>query len=119
MKRMFLAAGLAVFTAAGVARAEDTVETLKPQALEACKAEVGPDAPGGADKLCGCMVDNIVTVFGDDAASMLKIVVNKLNPSDIPEIAALLGVSEDEAKAFVEKADANMNKVQEACMPAQ
>ena len=69
------------------------------------------------DKLCGCMVDNIVTVCGGDAVKMLKIVVAGLNPSQTAEIAALLGVSEEEAKAFVQAADEKMDKVQEACEP--
>lgn len=116
MKRLMVTAALAAFAFAGAAYADD-VEGLKAQAVETCKKEVG-DMPDG-DKLCGCMIDNIVTAFGDDAEKMLKVLAANLNPSDTAEIATLLGISEDEAKSFVEAADEKMDKVQEACMPAQ
>ena len=119
MIRILTAAALTALAFGGLARAEDTVESLKPQALESCKKEVGNgDMPAAdVDKVCGCMVDNIVTVFGADAVKMLKIVVAGLNPSQTAEIAALLGISEEEAKAFVQAADEKMDKVQEACEP--
>ena len=117
MRLMIAAAAAALLMMS--ARAEDTVDTLKPAALETCKKEMGDGTPNAElDKLCGCMVDNIATVFGDDAAKMLKIVAANLNPSDTAEIAKLLGISEDEAKAFVTVADEKMDEVQKACMPS-
>jgi len=120
MKRFVVAAAFAAFAFSVSARAEDTVDTLKPQALEACKKEVGDGTPNAEiDKLCGCMVDNIVTVFGDDAVKMLKVISAGLSPSQVPEVAAALGISEDEAKAFISSADEKMDKVQQACVPAE
>lgn len=117
MKLMMVAAAVAMLMMPALA--EDTVDTLKPQALETCKKEMGDGSPNPElDKMCGCMVDNIVTVFGDDAAKMLKVVAANLNPSDIAEIAKLLGITEDEAKAFVAVADEKMDEVQKACMPS-
>jgi hypothetical protein len=125
MKRITMMAAFAVLAFSAPAFADEASD-LKPQALEACKKEMGFDAtnPGNpanaeTEKLCGCMVDNIVTVFGDDAAKMLKLINAGLNPSQTAEIATTLGISEDEAKAFVEVADAKMNDVQKACMPAE
>ncbi len=115
MKRFIAAAAFAAFAFAAPALADDTVEGLKTQALETCKKEVG--AAPETDKLCGCMVDNIVTVFGDDAPKMLKILAANLNPSDTAEIAKLLGVSEDDAKTFITAADEKMDKVQDVCVP--
>lgn len=120
MKRFVIAAAFAAMAFSVAARAEDTVDSLKPQTLEACKKEVGDGTPNAeVDKLCGCMVDNIVTVFGDDAVKMLKVIAAGLSPSQVPEIAAALGISEADAKAFIEVADQKMDKVQEACMPAE
>ena len=120
MKRFVAAAAFAAIAFSVSAHAEDTVDTLKPQALEACKKEVGDGTPNPEmDKLCGCMVDNIVTVFGDDALKMLKVIAAGLSPSQVPEVAAALGISEDEAKAFIASADEKMDKVQEACIPAE
>lgn len=116
MKHLVFAAAAAL-ALAGAAYAE-TADDLKPAAVEACKKQAGDGTPNpDVDKLCGCMVDNIVTVFGDDAMSMLKVVTANLNPSDTAEIAKLLGVSEDEAKTWVAGANEKMDKVQEACMP--
>lgn len=118
MKRLMIAAALAAFAFAGPALAEDTVETLKPQALENCKKMMGGDtANPETDKMCTCMVDSVVTVFGDDAAKMLKILTTDLNPSDTAEIAKLLGITEAEAEAFVKVADEKMDEVQKTCMP--
>lgn len=118
MKRLLVAAAIAAMALSVSARADDTVDGLKTQALETCKKEMGDGTPNAeVDKVCGCMVDNIVTEFGDDASKILKIIGSSLNPSDTPEIAKLLGVSEDEAKAFVTAADEKMDKVQDVCMP--
>ena len=116
MKRILVAAAFAAVAFSVSARAEDTVETLKPQAVETCKKLMGDgSANAEVDKMCGCMADNIVTVFGDDAVKMLKILAANLEPSDVAEIAKLLGISEDEAKAFITVADENMDKVMNAC----
>lgn len=118
MKRLMVTAVLAGMAYAAPALADETVDSLKAPAVEACKKEVGGGTPSAeTDKLCVCMVDQIVTVFGDDAATMLKIVTANLQPSDTAEIAKLLGVSEEEAKTFVAAADEKMDSVQSACMP--
>ncbi len=118
MKRILVAATFAALAFSVSARADDTVDGLKAAAAETCKKEMGDGTPNAElDKLCGCMVDSIVTVFGDDAAKMLKVVGANLNPSDTAEIAKLLEITEDEAKAFVTAADEKMDKVQEACLP--
>ena len=117
MKTGFITAALAVFAFAGPALADD-VAALKASALETCKKEMGgAGANPDVDKVCGCMIDNIVTVYGDDADEMLKIIAANLNPSDTAEIAKLLGITEDEAKAFVTVADEKMDQVMKACMP--
>jgi len=115
MKLLILAAPLVALALCVPAQADDTAD-LKPQAVEACKKSLGTEMPD-SDTLCVCMVDTIVNVFGADAATMLKIVIAGFNPSDTAEIAALLEISEDEAKAFVTAADEKMDKVQDACMP--
>ncbi len=119
MKRLMMTAALAAFALAGAANAQESIDELKPKAVEACKTEMEGAPVEDISKLCGCMVDNIVTVFGDDADEMLKVVISGLNPGQTAEIAALLGVSEAEAKAWVEAADERMDKVQEACVPAE
>ncbi len=117
MKRMMIATALAAFAFVGPALADD-IEALKGPALETCKKEMGGgEANPELDKVCGCMIDNIVTVYGDDADEMLKIIGANLNPSDTAEIAKLLGITEDEAKAFVKVADEKMDEVQKVCMP--
>ena len=116
MKLMMVAAAVAMLMMPALA--EDTVDTLKPQALETCKKEMGDGSPNPElDKMCGCMVDNIVTVFGDEAGEMLQVLAANLNPSDTVEIAKLLGISEDEAKTWVTAADEKMDEVQKTCMP--
>ena len=118
MKRFMMTAALAAFAFAGAASAQD-IDALKAEAVGACKKEMDGAPVGDIDKLCGCMVDNIVTVFGDDADEMLKVVISGHSPGDTAEIAALLGISEEEATAFVKTAEERMSKVQEACVPAE
>lgn len=121
MNKLMLAAGFAALAfAAGTARAEDTVESLRQPVIDVCKTQMGDAAPGGdADKACTCMVDAIIKDFDADALSMLKILNAGLNPSQVAEIAALLGLTEEEAKAFIEKADDKMDAVQETCTPSE
>ncbi|MFT3811568.1 MAG: hypothetical protein QM698_16775 [Micropepsaceae bacterium] len=119
MKKTVAAAAFALFALAVPAQADDTVDSLKSQALETCKKEMsGGEANAEVDKVCGCVVDNIVTAFGEDAPRMLKILGANLNPSDVAEIAKLLGMSEAEAKTFVEAADEKMDTVMDTCMPS-
>jgi len=117
MKRLMMSAALVAMTFAISARAEETIDAQKAAALETCKKEMGGEANPETDKMCTCMVDNIVTVFGDDAGEMLQVLAANLNPSDTVEIAKLLGISEDEAKTWVTAADEKMDEVQKTCMP--
>jgi hypothetical protein len=120
MKKFILAAGFAALAAAGAARAEDTVESLRQPVIDVCKTQMsGESVAGDADKVCTCMVDGVIKDFGADALSMLKILNAGLNPSQIAEIAALLGITEEQAKAFVDMADDKMNTLQESCMPSE
>ncbi len=121
MNKLMLAAGFAALAfAAGTARAEDTVESLRQPVIDVCKTQMGSEEVGGdADKVCTCMVDAIIKDFDADAVSMLKILKAGLNPSQVAEIAALLGITEDQAKAFVDMADDKMDAVQESCMPSE
>jgi hypothetical protein len=116
MTRVLMMAALAALVFGAEAQADDVVDSLKAPAVEACKKDVGTEMPD-ADKLCACLVDSIVTEFGDDAATMLKIVTAGFQPDDSAEIAKLMGVSEDEAKTFISAAEEKMDAAQQACIP--
>lgn len=100
----------------GAARAEETVESLRPAVIEYCSANIGKDAgPSGAEAACTCMADGIVTDFGDDALAMMRIINARLDPSQVKEIAALLGITEKQARAFVEMAEPKIEAIQQRC----
>ncbi len=118
MKRLWgMAALAALLTTAAPARAEDTTASLRQPAIDWCKGSVGAEAPPkGADATCACFIDGIITSFGDDAVRMLKVLVANLNASQVAEIAKLLDISEEEAKAFVAMANEKIDPIQETCM---
>ena len=100
----------------GMARAAETIESLRPGVEAYCRANIGKDAgPKGADAACKCMVDGIVTDFGEDALAMMKIITARLDPSQVKEIARLLGIPEKQARAFVEMAAPKMEAIQTRC----
>lgn len=111
--RMILAAGALVLTAP--AFAEDTTASLRQPAIDACVGgEASADGPG--TNACTCMIDKIIADFGDDALPMLKIVAANLQPSQEAEIAALLGITVEEAKVLVKRLDEKMDPVMGACL---
>ncbi|BCW88232.1 hypothetical protein sos41_13700 [Alphaproteobacteria bacterium SO-S41] len=117
MKHLFGMAAVAALLAFAPARAEDTAQSLRQPAIDWCKGSIGDDAPPkGADATCTCMIDAIIVSFGDDAVKMLRILIANLNESDIAGIAKLLGISEAEAKAFVDMATLKIEPIQGKCM---
>ena len=119
MKRLIQVGLAAVLfaVAAPAAFAEDTAASLRQPAIDWCKGSIGNEAPPkGADATCTCMIDAIIVSFGDDAPKMLKILIANLNESDIAGIAKLLGISEAEAKAFVDMATLKIEPIQGKCM---
>jgi hypothetical protein len=118
MKRLVLTGVAALLFAAGApARAEDTAASLRQPAIDWCKGSMGTEAPpGGAEAPCTCMIDGIISSFGDDAVSMLRVLIAGLSDTDITGIAKLLGISEEEAKAFVAMANAKIDPLQDTCM---
>lgn len=90
---------------------------LRQSAIDWCKGEIAAeDAPKGVEATCTCMIDSIITDFGPEAPKMLKVLIAGLDPSDLKEIAALLGITEAEAKAFVEAAEPKLQTIQTSCV---
>ena len=117
MRSLLGLAAMAALLVVAPARAEDTAASLRQPAIDWCKGSIGDDAPPkGAEATCTCMIDAIIVSFGDDAPKMLKILIANLNESDITGIAKLLGVTEAEAKAFVEMASAKIEPIQAQCI---
>lgn len=118
MLTRLLTASAALLMMAGAAMAEDTVESLRQPTIDVCKTSFGSEAPAGSspDQMCTCLVDGIIKDFGDDAVPMLKVLQAGLNPSQVTEIATLLGLSEADAEAFIKRADAKIDPIQNACM---
>lgn len=117
MIRMLLAA-TALTLGAGLASAQDSVETLRGPVIEKCKADMGggrAEDAAPAEAFCSCMVDGIIAGFGDDTLPMLKVLNSGLKESDTAGIATLLGISEDEVKAFIARVEAKFDPLNDAC----
>ena len=117
MKRLILAGVAAVlFAAAGPAAfAEDTLQSLRQPAIDRCTNGLGATDPSTI-KPCTCLVDKIITDFGDDALPMLKILAAGYEPANEAEISAMLGLSAEDTKALIGRLNDKMGPVVAACM---
>lgn len=99
--------------------AEEAVESLRQPAIDHCQAVVAPNPPpSGAAAACSCVVDRIIADFGPDAAKMLKVLIADIRPADVVLAAALLQISEAEARRFLDAAQARMGPIETACVRA-
>ena len=115
--RCFRAGFCAVVGLVGLAGAAETAQDLRQPAIEHCQAVVAPNPPpSGAAAACSCVVDRIIADFGPDAAKMLKVLIADIRPADVALAAALLQVSETEARRFLEAAQARMGPIEKACV---
>ncbi len=91
----------------------ETVESLRADVATACTAAKGGDEKAKGE--CDCFIKNVETEFKADEMNMLKILKSGLNPGDVKEIAALLGMSESDTTDFIKMASDKMNKIAETC----
>lgn len=117
MKRLMFAAAVAAL-AAGAAFAEDTASLRQP-AIESCTASAkGTPQEAESAAICACMIDGVIAKMpAEDAVKILKLFV--ANPTTDAETAAALGVSEDEAKAYLEKQAPALGEAMMACLPQE
>ncbi len=117
MKRFMFAAAVAVL-AAGSALAEDAASLRDPAIASCTSSAKGSPQEAQSTQICTCMIDGVIAKMpGDDAVKILKLFI--ANPTTDAETAAALGVSEDEAKAYMEKQAPVLGEAMMACMPQQ
>ncbi len=114
MTRLMLAA-LAAAALSTSALAEDVTD-LRQTAIDKCiAAGTGGDA-ATTNEMCTCLIDGLIErIPGEDGVKMLKLVI--ADPKSDEEAAAALGVSADEAKAFVTTHQQAVGEAAAACTP--
>jgi hypothetical protein len=115
MKRLMFAALAATALSAPVL-AEDSIADMRQPAIDKCIASMasGPEA-ASAVETCTCLVDGIIAAIpGEDGVKIMKLMV--ADPKDDAEAGAAMGVSAEEAKAFMDKHQEAISTAALACM---
>lgn len=114
MNRLMIAAlAAAAFCVPALA---ETTDELRQPAIDKCVAAgTGGDA-AQSTAMCTCLVDGLIAAIpGEDGAKMLKLII--ADPKSAEDAAAALGVSAEDAQAFVTAHQETVGTVAMECTP--